>query len=154
MTWAQWAQTRPRAPGRAGQRPQRRRWGEMGGRNIRGNGPGSRGFPRNSSDNHQKALAALVQSIPRAALAATTWSSRCRRLSSAIVENAIEAALLPCQSAKCRIGGASWSRLRKAEIWLGPIPSAWAHSDRVAPAATALPNSSATSTGESGRVLR
>ena len=63
VTWAQWAQTRPRAPGRAGQRPQRRRWGEMGGRNIRGNGPGSRGFPRNSSDNHQKALAALVQSI-------------------------------------------------------------------------------------------
>ena len=64
MTWAQWAQTRPRAHCRAGQRPQRRRWGEMVGRNIRGNGPGSRGFPRNSSDNHQKVLAALVQSIP------------------------------------------------------------------------------------------
>ena len=44
LTWAQWAQTRPGAANRAAQSPQRPRRSELGGRNIRETGPGSRGI--------------------------------------------------------------------------------------------------------------
>ena len=44
LTWAQWAQTRPGAANRAVQSPQRPRRSQLGGRNIRETGPGSRGI--------------------------------------------------------------------------------------------------------------
>ena len=46
LTWAQWAQTRTQAAGRAGQSPQGPRRSEPGGRNIRETGPGSRVYFR------------------------------------------------------------------------------------------------------------
>ena len=56
VRWAQWAPTRTQAPGRAAQSPQESRWREMAGRKAGGNGPRSRGIPRNLTGSHRKSL--------------------------------------------------------------------------------------------------
>ena len=64
VRWAQWAPTRTQAPGRAAQSPQESRWREMAGRKAGGNGPRSRGIPRNLTGSHRKSLGHSCSEYP------------------------------------------------------------------------------------------